>query len=72
MARGKVTPEEFQDEVISCPKLRGQLPIVKVKADAEFEKPFPKIQPCRVEIETNGGKVLDRRVDLPKGDPRDR
>ena len=44
---------------------------MKVKANAEFEKLFPKIQPCRVEIETTDGKVYERRIDVPKGDPRD-
>ncbi|MDM7913974.1 MAG: MmgE/PrpD family protein, partial [Candidatus Eisenbacteria bacterium] len=57
VARGKVTPEEFQDEAIMDPRLRAQLPKVKVKANAEFEKLFPKIQPCRVEIETTAGRV---------------
>jgi 2-methylcitrate dehydratase len=71
VARGKVTPEEFQDDAIMDPRLRAQLPKVKVKANAEFEKLFPKIQPCRVEIETTGGKVFERRIDVPKGDPRD-
>ncbi len=53
------------------PRLRAQLNKVKVKANAEFEKLFPKIQPCRVEIETTDGKIFDRRIDVPKGDPRD-
>ena len=53
------------------PRLRAQLQKIKVKANAEFEKLFPKIQPCRVEIETTDGKVFDRRIDIPKGDPRD-
>jgi 2-methylcitrate dehydratase len=71
IARGKVTPEEFEEHSIMDPLVRGQLNKVKVKANAEFEKLFPKIQPCRVEIETNDGKVYDRRIDVPKGDPRD-
>jgi 2-methylcitrate dehydratase len=71
IARGKVTPEEFEDSSIMDPLLRSQLNKVKVKANAEFEKLFPKIQPCRVQIETVDGKVYDRRIDVPKGDPRD-
>ncbi len=71
LARGKVTPEEFHEDAITDPRLRAQLPKVKVKANAEFEKLFPQIQPCRVEIETTAGKVFERRIDVPKGDPRD-
>jgi 2-methylcitrate dehydratase len=71
VARGKVTPEEFQDAVIMDPAVRAQLPKVKVKANAEFEKLFPAVQACRVEIETTAGRVFERRIDVPKGDPRD-
>lgn len=71
IARGKVTPEEFEDAAIMDPLIRAQLNKVKVKANAEFERLFPKIQPCRVEVETTAGKVYDRRIDVPKGDPRD-
>jgi len=66
-----VTPAQFQEEKIFDPKLREQLPKIKVIANEEFEKLFPKIQPVRVEIETTGGVVHERRIDVPKGDPRD-
>ncbi len=66
-----VTPAQFKEEKIFDPKLREQLPKIKVIANEEFEKLFPKIQPVRVEIETTGGVVHERRIDVPKGDPRD-
>ncbi len=71
LAEGKVTPEEFVEEKIMDPRLREQLPKIKVLASEEFERLFPEIQPCRVEIELNDGRLLERRVDIPKGDPRD-
>jgi 2-methylcitrate dehydratase len=71
LADHKVTPEQFTEAKIMEPRLRTQLNKIKVMANAEFEKLFPKIQPCRVEIETTGGKVVERRIDIPKGDPRD-
>jgi 2-methylcitrate dehydratase len=71
LADGKVTPEQFQESRIMDPRLRAQMAKVKVKANAEFEKLFPRIQPCRVEIETTGGEILERRIDVPKGDARD-
>ncbi|MFH1278118.1 MAG: MmgE/PrpD family protein [Candidatus Eisenbacteria bacterium] len=67
----KVTPEQFEEEKIFDPTLRAQLPKIKVIAKPEFEKLFPKIQPCRVEVETVDGTVFERRIDIPKGDPRD-
>lgn len=66
-----VTPAQFKDEKIFDPKLREQLPKIKVIANEEFEKLFPEIQPVRVEIETTDGTVYDRKIDVPKGDPRD-
>jgi 2-methylcitrate dehydratase len=68
---GMVTPQQFKDEKIFDPKLREQLPKIQVKANPEFEKLFPKIQPCHVEIETSDGRTFEKRVDIPKGDPRD-
>lgn len=71
LADHKVTPEQFTDAKIQEPRLRAQLSKIKVVANAEFEKLFPKIQPCKVEIETTDGRTLSRRIDIPKGDPRD-
>ena len=44
---------------------------VKVVANQEFEQLFPKFQPSQVTITTAGGKSFTKRVDVPKGDPRD-
>jgi len=44
---------------------------VKVVANEEFEALFPKFQPSRVTITTTDGKSFSKRVDVPKGDPRD-
>ncbi len=71
IADGKVTPEQFKNEKIFDPKLREQLPKIKVVANEEFEKLFPKIQPVKVTIETMAGDSHERRIDVPKGDPRD-
>ena len=44
---------------------------VKVVANEEFESLFPKFQPSQVTITTMDGKSYTKRVDVPKGDPRD-
>ena len=54
--------------------LQGLIPImdmVKVVANDEFEALFPKFQPSQVTITTADGKKYTKRVDVPKGDPRD-
>lgn len=67
----KVTPEQFREEKILESRLRAQLPKIKVIANHEFEALFPKLQPCKVTIEMTDGQHYERRIDVPKGDPRD-
>jgi 2-methylcitrate dehydratase len=45
--------------------------MVKVVANDEFEALFPKYQPSQVTITAADGKKFTKRVDVPKGDPRD-
>jgi 2-methylcitrate dehydratase len=67
----KVTPQQFTEEKLHDPRLRSQLRKVKVTANAEFEKLFPAKQSTRVTITTTAGEKHTKRVDVPKGDPRD-
>src|SRR5207248_4214 len=53
------------------PKLVPVMDKVKVVANTEFESLFPKFQPSQVTITTADGKSFTKRVDVPKGDPRD-
>ena len=66
----RVTPEIFDDEYLFNPQLRAVLPKIKVRAEPEFEKLFPKIQPCKVTITTTDRRSFTKRLDWPKGDPR--
>jgi 2-methylcitrate dehydratase len=70
IAERKVTPAQFTPEKIMDPTIRAQLPKVEVIADPEIEKVFPALQRVDVEIETTDGRTLERRLDFPKGDPR--
>ncbi len=66
----QVTPAQFADARIQDPAIRAQLPKVKVVADPEIERLFPKLQRVIVAIRTTDGRELTRQVDFPKGDPR--
>jgi len=68
---GMVTPLQFKDERVRDPKLIPVMDKVKVVANAEFESLFPKYQPSQVTITTTDGRSFTKRVDVPKGDPRD-
>src|SRR5205814_10497806 len=71
LVAGMVTPLQFKDERVRDKALIPIMDKVKVVANDEFEALFPKFQPSRVTITTNGGKSHATRVDVPKGDPRD-
>ena len=68
---GMVTPLQFKEERVLDKKLQPIMDMVKVVANDEFEALFPKYQPSQVTITTADGKHFTKRVDVPKGDPRD-
>lgn len=68
---GMVTPLQFKEERVLDKGLIPVMDMVKVVANDEFESLFPKFQPSRVTITTVSGKSFSKRVDVPKGDPRD-
>src|SRR5207245_6325194 len=68
---GMVTPLQFREERVRDQSLIPIMDKIRVVANEEFEALFPKFQPSRVTITTNGGKSHSTRVDVPTGDPRD-
>ena len=68
---GMVTPLQFRQERINDPALIPVMDKVKVLPNDEFEALFPEFQPSRVTITLNDGSSYQKRVDVPKGDPRD-
>jgi 2-methylcitrate dehydratase len=70
LAYGRVTPDLFAEEKIFDPRIRMSLKKIKVRAKPEFEAAFPKLQRCRVELDTMGGKTFSLQLDYPYGDPR--
>jgi 2-methylcitrate dehydratase len=68
---GMVTPLQFRDQRVRDKSLIPIMDMVKVVANDEFEALFPKFQPSQVTITTADGKKYTKRVDVPKGDPRD-
>jgi 2-methylcitrate dehydratase len=70
VAERQVTPLQFTNAKIMDPTIRAQLSKVKVIADPEIEAVFPELQRVRVVIATTDGREFERRLDFPKGDPR--
>jgi 2-methylcitrate dehydratase len=55
---------------IMDPTIRAQLNKVRVVADPEIEKVFPALQRVAVKITSTDGRVFEKTMDFPKGDPR--
>ena len=70
VADRQVTPLQFTDAKIMDSKIRAQLNKVKVIADPEIEAVFPELQRVRVVIKTTDGREFEKKLDYPKGDPR--
>ena len=68
---GMVTPLQFKDERVKDTSLHAVMDKIKVHANVEFDQLFPKFQASKVTITTSDGRRLSKRVDVPKGDPRD-
>ena len=68
---GMVTPLQFREERVMDRALIPVMDKVKVVANESFEALFPEFQPSRVTITTKDGRSFAKRVDVPKGDPRD-
>jgi 2-methylcitrate dehydratase len=66
----QVTPVQFTMGKIMDEKIRAQLKKVEVIADSEIEKVFPALQRVIVNITTKDGRMFSKRLDYPKGDPR--
>lgn len=71
VADGKVTPAQFTDKKLKDPMIWELLPKIKVVANTEFEKLFPKLKATEVTISDNNGQDFSLRIDYPKGDYRD-
>ena len=63
-------PEDYHRR-IDDPALIPVMDMVKVVANEEFESLFPRFQPSRVTLTLKDGTSHAKRVDVPKGDPRD-
>jgi len=71
VADGNVLPEAFYDEKLRDPRIWELLPKIKVLADPEIDRIFPKIKRARVTIKTKDGEEYNAQTDVAKGSPED-
>ena len=71
IADGAVGEEQFTRERIADPQLHELAKKIKVTPDEGLDAIYPEeCRPTTVEIKTTDGKTLTKRVDYPKGEPR--
>ena len=68
-ARGSAGIDDFTEEALEDPELRGFSERVEMVFDPEVDAAYPRRWIGLVEIETAGGDRITSRVDVPKGDP---
>ncbi len=66
-----ITPLQFKPEKIANQDLIDLIQKIKVVANDDLEKEFPKLQPSVVDIKVKSGEKFSQRVDYAKGDPRE-
>lgn len=71
IARGRVTPAEFNEAALADAAIRAMLGKVRVVAEPAFDEAFPRKQPSEVTVVLRSGERLVERVDHAKGDPSD-
>jgi 2-methylcitrate dehydratase PrpD len=68
-ARGSAGIDDFTEEALEDPELRGFSERVEMVFDPDVDAAYPQRWIGLVEIETTGGERVTSRVDVPKGDP---
>lgn len=71
VVEGQVLPKSFNEEAIRDPRILEMLPKIKVVADPEIDRLFPRVKRARVTITTQDGKTFADQTDYAKGAPED-
>ncbi len=71
LLHGRVTPDLFENEALSDSRVREHIDKIRVVAEPAFEAAFPRVQRCHVRVTAVDGRVFEKQIDYPKGDPRD-
>ena len=64
-----LTPMSFDEDRLKNQRLSKLIDKIAIKANPEFDKLFPEMQPSQVTIKTMDGRTKTHREDYPKGDP---
>lgn len=71
VVEGHVLPESFSEAALRDERKWALLPKIKVHADPEIDRLFPRVKRARVTIKTNAGESYTTQTDVAKGSPED-
>jgi 2-methylcitrate dehydratase len=69
LAESDLGPEQFAREQWKDPKIIDLMSRIKISEDPAMTKLYPPARPADLQIRTRDGKIYQKRVDYPKGDP---
>jgi 2-methylcitrate dehydratase PrpD len=69
LVRGRAGLAEFSDETMRDEQIRSLLPKMECYRDDDLDAAYPRQWPAAVEVRTNDGRVLRRRVAHALGEP---
>jgi 2-methylcitrate dehydratase len=69
LAEGDLGPEQFAREQWKDPKIIDLMSRIKISEDPAMTKRYPPARPADLQVRTRDGKIYQKRVDYPKGDP---
>jgi 2-methylcitrate dehydratase PrpD len=69
LSYGQALASQFKMDRIMNKKLQALAPPVKMRSVPEFNKKYPEEWGCRVRLHLDNGKMLEKTVKFPLGDP---
>ncbi|MGE4298763.1 MAG: MmgE/PrpD family protein [Desulfovibrionaceae bacterium] len=69
LARGALTFENFTEDAVADPIIRGLMGRVRLVVDPEMDAGFPAARPCRITVRLRNGSDLSAANRFRRGDP---
>lgn len=69
LINGKIWLDQFTEQKIKDKKLKPLMNKVEIVENPVFTQMYGKAFPAMIEIKSNSGKIICKRVDFPKGHP---
>lgn len=69
LAKGNANLDDFNDEDLWDPTIRGLVEKVDAKLDPQVDKEYPVKWGSKVKVILKDGTVIEKQTDYPKGDP---